>query len=71
MQNLQSISMTKFWKLHWTGTDVAHLIAFDWHGYGYCIGLDMGTGTGIQHFLKNLWYDTSRIRQLINLLIFF
>jgi hypothetical protein len=24
------------------------------------------TGTGIQYFVKNLWYDTSRIRQLIN-----
>jgi len=28
-------------------------------------------GTGIQHFLKNLGYDMSRIRALIYLLIYF
>ena len=28
--------------------------------------MDTGTGTGIHHFLKNLWYDTLEIRQLIN-----
>ena len=35
------------------------------HQYGYRYWYDMGRGMGIQHFLKNLEYDTLEIRQIL------
>ena len=35
------------------------------HQYGYRYWYNMGRGMGIQHFLKNLEYDTLEIRQIL------
>ena len=35
------------------------------HQYGYGCGYDMGRGTGIQHVLKNLGYNTLDMQQIL------
>ena len=35
------------------------------HQYGYGYWYDMGRGTGIQHFLKNLGYNTLEMQQIL------
>ena len=49
------------------GVLLGTILAYDCSigGYLRCWGMDMGMGMGIQHFLKNLGYNVSRIHVLI------
>ena len=51
---------------NWFGKQLLMHKYRDRYWYNMDMDMRMGMGTKIQHFLKNLGYDTSRIWKLIN-----